>query len=340
MGALLAFLIVLFFIRNWRNTLITVLGLPFIVLGTFAVISRLGFTLNIITLMALSLSIGLLIDDAIVVRENIFRHMEKGASPREAAEKGTGEIAFAVLAITLTLVAVFVPMSFSSGMIGSMLKQFGITVAVAVLISLLEAFTFAPLLTAYFAKPISQKQTLPKSRRNIFTRWTNSWANFANGYKRVLAWSIHHRLVIVCVALALFVSSIWMLKDMSMTFFPTTDEGQISININLDPGTSLEATDKVAKEVEQVVMAQPEVEALYTQVGSSSQPYSGSVTVQLKKGAKTDVVLSRMRQILGKYAMSLMFSKPASLWAAAVWVPACPGRLHDDANPDSGARSG
>ena len=119
LGAVLAGLIVFMFIRNVRNTLITIAGLPVIVVGTFAVISALGFTLNIITLMALSLSIGLLIDDAIVVRENIFRHMEHGASPKEAADKGTGEIAFAVIAISLTIVAVFVPVAFTSGQIGT-----------------------------------------------------------------------------------------------------------------------------------------------------------------------------------------------------------------------------
>ena len=141
------------FFRNMRNTLITVAGLPIIVIGTFAVISYLGFTLNIVSLMALSLSIGLLIDDAIVVRENIFRHMEDGESPKVAADKATGEIAFAVLAITLSIVAVFIPVAFTTGQIGNLFKQFGITVAVAVLVSLFEAFTFAPLLTAYFARP-------------------------------------------------------------------------------------------------------------------------------------------------------------------------------------------
>jgi len=119
LGALLAFMIVFLFIRNVRNTIITVAGLPVIVMGTFAVISLLGYTLNIITLMALSLSIGLLIDDAIVVRENIFRHMEHGATPKEAADKATGEIAFAVIAISLTVVAVFIPVAFTSGQIPS-----------------------------------------------------------------------------------------------------------------------------------------------------------------------------------------------------------------------------
>jgi hydrophobic/amphiphilic exporter-1 (mainly G- bacteria), HAE1 family len=315
LGAVLAFLIVLLFIRNFRNTLITVAGLPIIVLGTFAVISSLGFTLNIITLMALSLSIGLLIDDAIVVRENIFRHMERGASPREAAEKGTGEIAFAVLAITLSLVAVFIPVAFTGGITGSLFKEFGITVAVAVIISLFEAFTFAPLLTAFFAKPLSHKKTSERLPGK-FSKFANTWSSVTQGYRRTLDWSIHHRLVIVVIALALFGTSLWFLKDMSLSFFPATDEGQISISVNLQPGNSLDSTDKIVQVVEKVVLAQPEVEASYTQVGSSSSSYSGSVTIQLKNGANTDAVLNRMRQSLKEYGSSLMFTKPSQFMGA------------------------
>jgi len=172
LGALLTTVIVFVFIRNVRNTIITVAGLPAIVLGTLAVISLMGFTRNIISLMALSLSIGLLIDDAIVVRENIFRHMESGESPREAAEKGTGEIAFAVLAITLTIVAIFIPVGFTRGEVGMLFKEFGLTVALAVLLSLLEAFTFAPLLTAYFAKQLkaAPRETSGESRRGFLSR--------------------------------------------------------------------------------------------------------------------------------------------------------------------------
>jgi hydrophobic/amphiphilic exporter-1 (mainly G- bacteria), HAE1 family len=316
LGALLAFLIVFLFIRNFRNTLITVAGLPIVVLGTFAVISYLGFTVNIITLMALSLSIGLLIDDAIVVRENIFRHMEKGASPREAAESGTGEIAFAVLAITLTLVSIFIPLSFSGGMTGELFKEFGITVAVAVIISLFEAFTFAPLLTAFFAKALSSRETVKQSSHVKSKKSRNTWLSITTGYRSTLAWSISHRLVVVVIALVLVGGSVWSLKGMSMTYFPSTDEGQISISINLPPGSSLNSTDKIVREVEKVVKAQPEVEASYTQVGTRNSSYSGSVTVQLKNGADTDQVLTRMRQTLRQYGMSLRFSKPSQFMGA------------------------
>ena len=152
MGCIFASLVVLLFFRDLRNTLVTVAGLPVIILGTFWVISFLGFSINIMTLLALSLSIGLLIDDAIVVRENIFRHMERGEEPKIAAAVGTREVAFAVVATTLTVLAVFVPVAFTSGVVGQFFLQFGIIVAVAAVISTIEAFTLAPMLSAYFFK--------------------------------------------------------------------------------------------------------------------------------------------------------------------------------------------
>ena len=152
-GALLAGIVVLFSFGDLRNTLITIAGLPVCIIGSFAVMALLGFSVNIITLLALSLSVGLLIDDAIVVRENIFRHMEKlGKDARTAASDGTSEVALAVTATTLTLVAVFLPVAFTTGIAGKFFRQFGVTVAAAVLISFFEAFTFAPMLSAYFFK--------------------------------------------------------------------------------------------------------------------------------------------------------------------------------------------
>jgi len=313
LGAILAALIVLLFIRNFRNTIITVAGLPIVILGTFVVLHLLGYTLNIITLMALSLSVGLLIDDAIVVRENIFRHMEHGESPREAADKGTGEIAFAVLAITLTIVAVFVPVAFTSGQIGSMFKEFGITVAVAVLISLFEAFTFAPLLTAYFAKPLNKIENLAHTKPHIrlFSKWANAWQSTISGYRHTLSWSLRHRLIIISLALLLFLGSIWVLRSFPISLFPTTNEGQVSISINLPPGNSLETTNQVVQTVEQVAMSQPEVKTAYARIGGGSNSYQGSVSLQLAGGAPTDAVISRLRNSLSQYSKILNFSKPS-----------------------------
>ncbi|MFC1943054.1 efflux RND transporter permease subunit [Chloroflexota bacterium] len=312
LGALLATVIVFVFIRNVRNTIITVAGLPAIVLGTFALISLLGFTRNIISLMALSLSIGLLIDDAIVVRENIFRHMESGESPKEAAEKGTGEIAFAVFAITLTIVAIFIPVAFTTGQVGMLFKEFGLTVTLAVLLSLLEALTFAPLLTAYFAKPLKAalQETTEESPRSFFSRWTKVWQSVNTGYRGILAWSLRHRLAVVGIALALFLPSMWVLSILPLSFFPATDPGQINIGINLPPGNPLDKTDQLAQQVEQVVMAQPEVQTVYSRIGSTSSPYQGSIAVMLIDGADTDAVISRLRTSLSQYGRALSFGKP------------------------------
>ena len=151
-GALMASLVVFIFFRNLRNTLVTVAGLPIILLGAFAAMSALNMTINIVSLMAMTLSVGLIIDDAIVVRENVFRHMEMGKTPKEAAAQGTAEVALPVVAMSLTIVSVFLPIAFVGGLIGKFLNSFGLVVSIAVLISLVEALTFAPMLSAYLFK--------------------------------------------------------------------------------------------------------------------------------------------------------------------------------------------
>ncbi|MFC1988982.1 efflux RND transporter permease subunit [Chloroflexota bacterium] len=314
-GAVLASLIVLLFFRNLRHTLITVAGLPIVVIGTFSVISMLGFTRNIVTLMALSLSIGLLIDDAIVVRENIFRHMEAGASPRVAAEKATGEIAFAVLAITLTIVAIFIPVTFTTGQVGRLLNEFGITVAVAVLISLFEAFTFAPLLTAYFTKPLDMENV--KSPSSLGARWARAWPAIASGYKGVLAWSLRYRWLVVGIALASVLVSLVLLRSLPTSFFPNTDPGSINVGIKLPPGTPLGKTDQIAREVEQFAIAQPEVKHVYSRIGSGSSPHEGSISVTLVDGTATEPVIDRFRKSLSQYGRTLTFGIPRQFMGVA-----------------------
>ncbi len=306
LGAVLAAAIVFFFFQNVRNTLITVAGLPIVVIGTFSVIYLLGFTRNIVSLMALSLSVGLLIDDAIVVRENIFRHMEAGASPKEAAEKATGEIAFAVLAITLTIVAIFIPVTFTTGQVGRLLNQFGITVAIAVMISLFEAFTFAPLLTAYFAKPLVLKRRATSNKSSAGSaRWA-AWPAVTTGYRRLLAWSLHHRWLVVGVALATFLVSLWLMRLLPTSFFPATQSDAISVGISLPPGSTLANTDLIARDVEKFALSQPEVKQVYTNVNAGS----GSLSLQLVAGTQTESLIARFRNALSRYGRTLTFSQP------------------------------
>ncbi|MFC1940751.1 efflux RND transporter permease subunit, partial [Chloroflexota bacterium] len=286
-----------------------------VVIGTFSVISLLGFTRNIVTLMALSLSIGLLIDDAIVVRENIFRHMEAGASPRVAAEKATGEIAFAVIAITLTIVAIFIPVTFTTGQVGRLLNEFGITVAVAVLISLFEAFTFAPLLTAYFTKSLDTENA--KSSSSLGARWAKVWPAIASGYKRVLAWSLRFRWLVVGIGLASVLVSLVLLRSLPTSFFPDTDPGSVNVGIRLPPGTPLEKTDQIARDVEQFAMAQPDVKHIYSRIGSSSSPNEGSIAVTLLEGTATEPMIARFRKSLSQYGRTLTFSIPRQFLGVA-----------------------
>jgi len=181
-GALMASLVVFIFFRDLRNTLVTVAGLPVIVIGTFAVMGALGLTLNIVSLLALALSVGLIIDDAIVVRENIFRHMERGESPKVAASRGTAEVALPVLAMSLTIVSVFLPIAFTGGLIGRFFRSFGLVVAVAVLISLFEAFTLAPMLSAYFFKQKSWTMCPTRTtRRAVSTPPSGGWTASITG---------------------------------------------------------------------------------------------------------------------------------------------------------------
>jgi hydrophobic/amphiphilic exporter-1 (mainly G- bacteria), HAE1 family len=312
-GAILAAIIVLLFFRDLRNTLVTVAGLPVVVMGTFTVLYALGLTLNMITLMALSLSVGMLIDDAIVVRENIFRHMERGEEPRVAASRGTGEIALAVVAVTSTIVAVFLPIAFTGGIAGLFLRDFGITITAAVGVSLIEAFTLAPMLSAYFFKRIDPAN----DQRFRLTLFTRVFGGVGPGYRRLLGWALGHRLVVAGVGIAVFVASLGVLPLMQFSFVPDTDQGQFSVGIELPPGSRLTETDRAARAVEQIVRTAPEVEHVFTTVGSSDGSVeTASVNVRLRTVGKTNAFLEWMRpqlqqSLVGvKYTINRQSSSP------------------------------
>ncbi|HEY0584082.1 MAG TPA: efflux RND transporter permease subunit, partial [Chloroflexota bacterium] len=264
LGALLAALVVFAFFRDWRNTLVTVIGLPVIVLGTFAVMSVFGMGLNMITLMALSLSIGMLIDDAIVVRENIFRHMEAGEHPKVAAQRGTAEIALAVIAVSSTIVAVFLPIAFTSGIVGMFLRDFGLTIAIAVLLSLVEAFTLAPMLSAYFFKPMTPHA--PGDRRA--SQVERAFGALEQAYRRLLAWSLGHRWAVMAVGVGAFIGSLLLLPLMGFAFQPATDQGAFGVSLELPAGSRLEDTDRVARRMEASLREYPAVKDVFTHVGS------------------------------------------------------------------------
>ena len=287
LGILLAGLVVLFSFGDLRNTLITVAGLPVCIISAFAVMSALGYTVNVITLLSLSLSVGLLIDDAIVVRENIFRHMEKlGKDPRKAASEGTSEVGLAVTATTMTIVAVFLPVAFTTGIAGKFFRQFGVTVAAAVLISLFEAFTFAPMLSAHFFKKIEKntKKTLSSRFQRLVSK---VYEILGNNYRPLLRWALNHRKTIIAITTVIFLLSAYLFTVIGTGGTPHGERPEFNLQIQTASGSSLEQTDKIVKSIEKILHKQPEIGDVATVVGSTDGSSDvASVNVKLKISTK------------------------------------------------------
>jgi HAE1 family hydrophobic/amphiphilic exporter-1 len=245
LGSILACLVVLAFMRNWQAMVIAAVAIPTSVIATFGMMKALDFTLNSVTMLALVLMVGIVIDDAIVVLENIFRFVEeKKMHPFEAAKAATAEIGLAVMATTLSLVVIFVPVSFMSSISGRFLYQFGITAAVAVLVSLLVSFTLTPMMSARLLHVNGDHTARPRSRGGFYSR-------IDRVYGASLAWAMRHRPLVAVGALAVILSSIPLYKIVKQEFVPTNvDEGQFDVNVSAPEGTSLEAMNEVAERVE------------------------------------------------------------------------------------------
>jgi hydrophobe/amphiphile efflux-1 (HAE1) family protein len=267
-GGLLTVLIVFFFLASWRSTIITGLTLPLAVVATFIALHAFGFTLNFLTLMALSLTIGLLIDDAIVVRENIVRHLAMGKSHVDAAREGTQEIGLAVMATTFAIVAVFVPIAFMQGLIGRFFFQFGVTVAVAVLVSLFVSFTLDPMLSSIWADPAATRfRYAPWLGRLV--AWVERGVEALHRiYGVVLDWSLSHRKSVLAIALGTFVASFFVVPLVGTEFMPEVDQSFISLRLNTPVGSSLEYSDAKVHEAEQVLATFPEIALTMTTVGT------------------------------------------------------------------------
>ena len=270
-GALLTVLVVFLFLNSWRSTIITGLALPVSVLAAFMAVKAGGFTLNTMSLLGLSLAIGILIDDAIVVRENIVRHVEMGEDHMTASHSGTNEIGLAVTATTFSIVAVFVPVAFMGGLSGQWFKPFALTVAAAVLVSLFVSFSLDPMLSAYWADP----QIEAHERRNPIARLLdrfNAWFNrTADGYKRVIAWALDHRWWMVAIAILAFFGAIYLQVNFGGAgFVPVSDRSELNISIEAPPGSSLGYTLSKSEEIETNLRAQKEVAYTYTTIGSTT----------------------------------------------------------------------
>lgn len=275
-GAVLTVLIVFLFLHSWRSTVITGLTLPISIIGTFFFMYAFGFTINMVTLMALSLCVGLLIDDAIVVRENIVRHLQMGKSAYRAALEGTQEIGLAVLATTLSIVAVFLPIGFMGGIIGKFFHEFGLTIVVAVLLSMFVSFTLDPMLSSVWHDPSVHQGGKPA--RNRFARglgralagFEAATEQLSAGYQRLLAWALRHRLASLLVALAIFILSLLLLPLLGTEFVPRADFSETQIRFNVPVGASVEATEARARQVEDVVRRNPAVRYTLTTINTGN----------------------------------------------------------------------
>jgi len=286
-GALLTIFIVFLFLHSWRSTIITGLTLPIAVIATFIAVYVFGFTLNFLTLMALSLCIGLLIDDAIVVRENIVRHLGMGKDHYRASREGTDEIGLAVMATTFAIVAVFTPIAFMKGIIGRFFFQFGITVAVAVLVSLFVSFTLDPMLSAIWHDPPEGRfKRIPWLGRvmNRIERGVE-WAH--EFYGRLLEWSLLNRKKVLALALAIFASSFFVLPLVGTEFVPEADEGRTSFRLTTPVGSSLEYTDAKTRQVEELLKKYKEVDFVTSNVGTGEGRNVARVEVRLVDRHKT-----------------------------------------------------
>ena len=293
-GALLTVLIVFLFLNSWRSTVITGLTLPISLIGTFWFMSMFGFTVNMVTLMALSLCVGLLIDDAIVVRENIVRHVQMGKKPYEAAMLGTEEIGLAVLATTLSIVAVFLPIGFMEGIIGKFFHEFGITIVAAVLISMFVSFTLDPMLSSVWHDPsIHTSENQPKDHKSSahlydrtigrVTHWFDQQTErLAEKYQAMLAWALDHKKSTLSLAVGIFISSVLMVPLLGTEFIPKGDYSETSLSFQTPVGTSLETTALKAKQVEQIVREFPEVQYTLTSMNTPSAQGKNNANIYIR----------------------------------------------------------
>jgi len=317
LGAILTIAIIYLFLNSWRSTVITGLTLPVSIISSFFIMWVFGFTINTMTLMALSLAIGLLIDDAIVVRENIVRHVEMGKDHHRAAKEGTDEIGLAVISTTLAVVAVFVPVAFMGGMIGKIFFQFGVTVAFAVLVSLFVSFTLDPMLSSVWYDPeiagAHGHGAAPKNaiRRAVFR--FNAWfERVADRYPRALAWALSHRIAVMGGAAATIVLAMIIIPRLGFTWMPDINGDEFSVGYRVPPGSRIEYTTEKGREIARFLRSQDEVVFTYLSVGGGFRGTSnnGNIFVMLhpKSERKRDLfaiqndLRGQLRQIPGVQA--------------------------------------
>ncbi len=311
LGIFLTIIVVLFFLGNVRSTLITGIAIPNSLLGAFILMLIAGFSYNIMSLMALSLSVGLLIDDAIVVRENIFRHIENGEPPFEAAHKGTNEVMLAVIATTCAVLAVFGPVGFLKGVIGQFFKEFGLTICFAMVISLFDSLTMAPMLSAYFAgisKTASQhKSFLTRGIDSILGKFTRFQDLLEVFYEKSLRVVLNHHRKTLLAGLVIFLLSVSTVIFIPKTFMAEHEMGEFTVTMEMAPGTNLNEMSRVGTEIDNIVKSNPEVSSTVLTIGNTDgESNLATIYVHLvPKGQRklyTSAIKERLRGQLKSYA--------------------------------------
>ncbi len=309
-GGSLAVLIVFMFLRNVRSTFISSLVLPTSIIGTFILMNALDFTQNMMTLLALSLAIGLLIDDAIVVQENIMRHIDEGMAAREAASIATHEITLAVLATTLSVIAVFVPVAFMEGVVGRFFYQFGMTVTFAVSISMFVSFTLDPMLSSRILRKAKQGRLWRVSER--------FYGSIDRAYERLLAVSLRHRWVVVGIAIGTFAASAYFAKFLRSEFLPLEDQSEFNVRVKAPLGASLATTDAILERIHQRVKNQPWLEYVFVTIGADELQRVNEGVMYVKMKDKHE------RTIGQKEAMSWLRQEIADITEAKLSVEIVP----------------
>jgi len=312
LGAVLAALAVLLFMGAARPTLIAACAIPTSIISTFVLIDRAGFTLNNMTLLGLTLAVGVVIDDAIVVLENIFRHMEeKGTPAMEAASVATKEIGLAVMATTLSLLIIFLPLAYMGGIIGRFLRSYGLTLGFAIMVSLFVAFSLTPMLCSRFLKV--------ERAKNRFQLWVDRFNGFLRGhYGRLVLWALANRGKVVLIAVGIALSSWPFLKMVGKDFLPPDDSGEFEVNFVAPEGTSLSATDRILRQVEAEVKRIPHVRSVMSSIGEGegANVNDARVYARLDDFAQRKLSQARIialtRRALAKYSALRLSVSPVS----------------------------
>jgi HAE1 family hydrophobic/amphiphilic exporter-1 len=315
LGAVLVAIVVFLFLHNVRSTAIIALTMPTAIIATALPMYFSGFSLNLMSLLGMAVSVGVLVDNAVVVTENINRHLEIDPTPRDAALRGAKEIELAVLASTFTNVSVFVPIAFTAGIVGQFFRQFGLVVVFANLLSVFVAFTLTPMLSGLWLR---RKQESRTRLARFFDRWDAAYDRFAGWYGRRLAWCLHHKAATLGAAMAAFLVSIALLASpiIGKEFFPISDTGEFRVRIELPIGSSLRLADQAARQAEAVLRQTPEVKTYFTRVGSGSAGFGfqtpGSQIVEISVSLVDKSERARSVFVLMEVLRQQMASIPAA----------------------------